>query len=45
MFTTIDGNSKDGGFRRLAMRSLIFALCVLTVYILQQMGVIPMSLF
>ena len=45
MFTTLDGNSKDGGIRRFAMGSLIVALCILTVYILQQMGIIPMNPF
>lgn len=45
MFTTLDGNSKDGGFRRFAIGSLILALCILTLYVLQQMGIIPMSPF
>ncbi len=45
MFPTLDSNSKDGGFKRFAMGSMILALCILTLYILQQMGVIPMNPF
>jgi hypothetical protein len=45
MFTTLDGSSKDGGFRRFAMGSFILALCILTLYVLQQMGIIPMNPF